>query len=104
MKNLALLFSAVSVAMLSFGCTMTSSDEKNSGNAQAQMQQCNAENLRTLTGQKLTEALTDKIRVQSSSGTVRVIKPNQAVTMDFNATRVNVHLDENDAITIITCG
>ncbi|MBB3994296.1 hypothetical protein GGR95_001941 [Sulfitobacter undariae] len=34
----------------------------------------------------------------------RLYGPNDAVTMDFNAARLNVQLDETDNIVAITCG
>ena len=35
---------------------------------------------------------------------VRTIRPDEAVTMDFNPARTNIRLDENDRIVEITCG
>lgn len=35
---------------------------------------------------------------------VRVIGPDDMVTMDFNPARTNIRLDENDRIVEITCG
>ena len=35
---------------------------------------------------------------------VRIIRPDEMVTMDFNPNRTNIRLDENDRIVEITCG
>ena len=35
---------------------------------------------------------------------VRIIRPDEMVTMDFNPARTNIRLDENDRIVEITCG
>lgn len=35
---------------------------------------------------------------------VRVIEPGDAVTQDFNAERVNVHVDTQGYVTEVTCG
>ena len=37
-------------------------------------------------------------------GPVRVISPDEAVTMDHNPSRLNVHLDVDGRITSLTCG
>lgn len=35
---------------------------------------------------------------------VRVIRPGDAVTMDFNESRMNISLDDDDEIVEVTCG
>ena len=37
-------------------------------------------------------------------GKVRVIRPNQAVTMDFWPDRINFMIDDTETIAAITCG
>ena len=37
-------------------------------------------------------------------GKVRVIRPDQAVTMDFMPDRINFRIDETNRIAAITCG
>lgn len=37
-------------------------------------------------------------------GKVRVIRPGQAVTMDYLPSRLNINLDSNDIIRRLTCG
>lgn len=101
MNKLVMLLASVAVATLASGCIMVASDGKGSGDTP---KQCNADALQSFVGLKITSDITEKIRSQSSSGSVRVIRPNQPVTMDYSATRVNVHLDKDDRITMITCG
>ena len=43
-------------------------------------------------------------RAATQSHAVRVIHPGQAVTMDYSPVRVNIHVNERNAITSITCG
>ena len=59
---------------------------------------CGAEALTQLIGQPVSafEALDHK-------GPVRVIRPGQAVTMDYRLDRLNVVLDEKDVITGVNC-
>ena len=62
-------------------------------------QTCGAEGLQGLAGQyrSVLASMTFK-------GPVRVIEPGMAVTMDYNAARLNVELDGAGKITRLTCG
>jgi hypothetical protein len=40
----------------------------------------------------------------SAPGPVRVIRPNQPVTMDYRADRLNLELDARDRIIRVFCG
>jgi len=60
---------------------------------------CNAANYATLVGQQAT-ALERVLLL----GKVRVIRPNQAVTMDFRQDRINFIISEDETIAAITCG
>lgn len=53
-----------------------------------------------LVGTKLNE---DEIEQLQSQG-VRVKRPGYAYTMDYNPTRANVHLDENNVVTRVSHG
>ena len=55
-------------------------------------------------GKKVTEAEVEQARKDSGAETARTLKPNQAVTMEFNANRLNLDLDETGAVTAIRCG
>ncbi|MGR3469306.1 MAG: I78 family peptidase inhibitor [Shimia sp.] len=37
-------------------------------------------------------------------GAVRIIRPNDAVTMDFLPQRLNIYLDAGETVTNLTCG
>lgn len=101
MKKLALISAAAGIVMLASGCTAASSDGKDSTSTQMQ-QQCSADSFQSFVGQKLTSEITENIR--SKAGVVRILRPNDAATMEYNPTRVNVHLDKDDRIAMITCG
>lgn len=66
--------------------------------------QCDAERARWAIGRAATADVVEEIRVATHSRDVRVIHPGQAVTMDFSPVRVNIHVNERNAITSITCG
>ena len=67
--------------------------------------QCNAAAAQSFVGKEATEAtVADAQRAAGAKGDVRVIKPGQAVTMDYRADRLNVEVDARNAIVRITCG
>lgn len=66
--------------------------------------QCDAERARWAIGRAATPDIVEEIRAATMSRDVRVIHPGQAVTMDFSPVRVNIHVNERNAITSITCG
>lgn len=66
--------------------------------------QCNADAVQWAVGQPNNQANFDRVWKESGAGLVRPIAPNQAVTMDYRADRVNLHLDEKNLITRISCG
>ncbi|HMB56520.1 MAG TPA: I78 family peptidase inhibitor [Arenimonas sp.] len=49
-------------------------------------------------------SLLAKVREISGARVVRVIKPGQMVTMEFNAERVDVRVDGKNIVLGITCG
>lgn len=65
---------------------------------------CNAQGARWAIGQAATPEVVERVRVDTGSRVARVIPPGAVVTMDFSAERVNVHVNDRDAVTGITCG
>lgn len=55
-------------------------------------------------GKKVTETEVEQARKDSGAETARTLKPNQAVTMEFNANRLNLDLDDTGVVTAIRCG
>ncbi|MGH8027658.1 MAG: I78 family peptidase inhibitor [Pseudoxanthomonas sp.] len=55
-------------------------------------------------GKKVTDAEVEQARKDSGAETARTLKPNQMVTMEFNANRLNLDLDEAGTVTAIRCG
>lgn len=67
--------------------------------------QCSADAAQSYIGQDADEATVAQAKTAAgATGPVRVIKPGQAVTMDFRADRLNVEVDDGNAIVRITCG
>ena len=66
--------------------------------------QCVAEAASWAIGNRVTDQVVERIRVDTHSESARVIRPGEAVTLDFRHDRVNVKLNERDAIVGISCG
>lgn len=65
---------------------------------------CNAEAARYAVGKAATDDVVDTARVDSGSALVRVVRPGMAVTMDYRADRLNVDVNDRNAITGVRCG
>jgi hypothetical protein len=60
---------------------------------------CNMAQYATLIGKPSTDS-----GVPPASATVRIIKPGDQVTMDFQATRLNIDVNGSGVITAVRCG
>jgi hypothetical protein len=61
---------------------------------------CPAARLQGLVGQPAVFAQT----VVNPSGSARIIRPGQAVTMDYSPSRLNIEIDANERIVSVRCG
>lgn len=55
-------------------------------------------------GKPVNDDLVAQVIADTHSRTARVIRPGQAVTMDFRGDRVNLMLDMHDKVERVTCG
>ena len=65
---------------------------------------CDATTMAWATGKLADEATVQRIRTETHSKGVRVIKPGMAVTMDYREDRVNIDVDNNNRIVSVRCG
>jgi len=65
---------------------------------------CNADAARFAIGREPTPDLVERARAESGSATVRVIRPGDVVTMDHREDRLNLDVNERNAITGARCG
>ncbi|MDY7117798.1 I78 family peptidase inhibitor [Halomonas sp. SSL-5] len=66
--------------------------------------ECGAERVQDRVGRTYREALGEAIRAESDAASMRVVRPGEAVTLDYRPDRLNVRLDEEDTIAEIVCG
>jgi len=55
-------------------------------------------------GRAPTADVVEQVRIDTRSDSVRVIHPGQAVTMDYRGDRVNIKVNERNAIVGVSCG
>ena len=65
---------------------------------------CQADGARFAVGQPYTDALAQEARARASATRVRAIRPGQAVTLEFDGGRLNLHLDAAGRVTAARCG
>ncbi|WP_088140809.1 I78 family peptidase inhibitor [Achromobacter xylosoxidans] len=75
-----------------------------SGSSMSGGKTCDAAALQSQIGQKATASVMEDLRTRSGSATARMLRPGQLVTMEYNATRLNLIVDDKDVMTAIRCG
>ncbi|WP_447589876.1 I78 family peptidase inhibitor [Aquipseudomonas campi] len=65
---------------------------------------CDADGVQNLVGKTITVQLAQKARDDARASYLRVTTPNQAVTMDYNAQRLNIDTSDAGVILRINCG
>jgi len=64
---------------------------------------CSADSARGFIG-KPGDDNADKARIAADADAVRLIRPGQAVSMEYRAERLNLKLDDKGLVTAATCG
>lgn len=65
---------------------------------------CNAAAVQDLRGRHLNDQIAAIARERSGAKAVRVIQPDQAVTMDYSPDRLNIEVMEDSRILNLRCG
>jgi len=95
---------AVAALAAAAGCAAPAPPAAPEPSAAAAQGRCQAEAVQSLVGQQLSSVLMEEARKTSGAGSARVLRPGQAVTMEFNPSRVNVEVNRRDVVTAIRCG
>lgn len=66
--------------------------------------ECSAAGGRFAVGQTLSPQLEAAARNRANATVSRVLRPGQAVTMEFNAARLNLEVDARSRVTAVRCG
>ncbi len=65
---------------------------------------CDATQAQWTVGKAVGEADVEQARKDAGAQTARTLKPGQAVTMEFNAARLNLDVDDKGVVTAVRCG
>ncbi|HKN77722.1 I78 family peptidase inhibitor [Lysobacter sp. P5_B9] len=65
---------------------------------------CNAEAARSVVGQMATAETVEQARSAAGAEIARTLKPGQVVTMEYNASRLNIDVDAGNTISNVRCG
>ena len=66
--------------------------------------QCDAGGAGWAQGEHATDQLVERARLASGAETVRIVRPDEAYTMEFNPDRLNLEVDETDRVIEVRCG
>jgi len=66
--------------------------------------QCNAGPVQSLIGQPISDALIEQALKDSGASFPRVLGVNAAATLDLQAARLNIIIDDNNVIQALHCG
>lgn len=86
------------------GCSATAPAPSEPARPSSNQGRCNAEAVQNLQGKTISLELVNQAQALSSAQTTRVLAPNDAMTMDYDAHRLNIDIDEADVIERLTCG
>ncbi len=83
----------------------TQMPERETGGPQpAQPMACNADAANGAIGKAPTDAVVQQAQRDAGAATVRVIRPGEAVTMDYRGDRLNIEVSKRDTIASLRCG
>ena len=70
----------------------------------APAQDCDAQPVQNLVGQAYSDSMGKDAQSGSQSTQLRVLRPGQVMTMEYNPTRLNIILDASGNISALRCG
>ena len=65
---------------------------------------CNERRAFWAIGEPATPSILERARISAGARTVRVVRPGQAITLEFNPHRLTIELDGDDHIARVNCG
>ena len=65
---------------------------------------CVAEQAQWAIGRAASRELLERARVDATASIARFIRPNEAITLEYSAARLNLYLDRRDVVHGVLCG
>ena len=105
-----LIFGAVLAATALAGCASGTQSAGADASAPASMpssysdgQQCNADLAESAVGQKAGPDMLESYRDKAGAKQARILRPRDVITMEYNAERLNLRVDEQDMVISVNC-
>lgn len=101
MHRTAILLLAAGLA----ACTSPTGNKTEAASAEAAAAiNCDATQARFAIGQLATPELQEDARNKAGASTVRLLRPDQVVTMEYNGERLNLRVNAQDIVQQVNCG
>lgn len=106
MKRIELTGLGIAIALAVSGCHQTTGNQRSQPGTvpPPPPMQCDAEDARWSLGEHATERVAERARMASGARSVRVVRPDEAYTMEYDANRLNLEVDDGDVIRDVRCG
>ncbi|TWC64090.1 I78 family peptidase inhibitor [Herbaspirillum sp. SJZ099] len=95
------LLSPLALAALLAACSASQEPKPHDADSSAG---CDAAKVDYLIGQNVSGYIERQAMQESGASDVRVLRPGDAATMDFNPARLNIHTDPGKVIIKLACG
>jgi hypothetical protein len=65
---------------------------------------CDAAKAQFAIGERASAELLERARLAAAAGSARFLRPNERITLEFLASRLNLGLNEQDVVRSVSCG
>ena len=65
---------------------------------------CDADAATSAVGKAASAQVLEEARIAAGAQVARILKPGQVVTMEYHASRLNLHVDEHGIVVRVLCG
>ena len=104
MRTHDLLFASTLALALGACATPAASDGTAAAPPAAAGAHCDADAVRSALGRQATPEVIEQARQDAGAQTVRTLKPDQPVTMEYLEGRLNLLVDDGNVVTSARCG
>jgi len=92
------------LALLLAGCAGSPLTDAPSSNATgSSAEACDADKAESAVGQRANSGLVEQYRKLAGAKTARALRPHDVMTMEYDPTRLNLRLDDNDVVISVNC-
>lgn len=65
---------------------------------------CDSDTVQNLVGQQYSSSRDSSLRSSANVSQLRILRPGEVMTLEYNPNRLNVILENNDVISALRCG